>query len=271
MTNYTLHPADSDLSLNASFRSWANSVWAANRTGPFSIATGNAAAWLPYPVVSSRSAEVARNLSSQNHAAYQPADTDATVVAGYRAQMAAYAAALRSNGTAFYNSVFTGGPNSGILVMLHPLSRGTVNIDPARPAGEPLVDYRALSNPLDAAIMADLIRFNRRVFNTTANRGFAPSEVQPGDSVASEDDLKAYLAQTLSPSEFHPVGTCAMLPRELGGVVDESLRVYGVKHLRIVDGSIMPTLPGANTCQTVYAVAEKVSICGGRPWHSELT
>ncbi len=90
---------------------------------------------------------MARNLSSQNHAAYQPADTDATVVAGYRAQMAAYAAALRSNGTAFYNSVFTGGPNSGILVMLHPLSRGTVNIDPARPAGEPLVDYRALSKP----------------------------------------------------------------------------------------------------------------------------
>ncbi|KLU87079.1 hypothetical protein MAPG_06084 [Magnaporthiopsis poae ATCC 64411] len=50
-----------------------------------------------------------------------------------------------------------------------------------------------------------------------------------------------------------------MLPRELGGVVDQQLKVYGVKKLRIVDGSIMPTLPGANTCQTVYAVAEKAA------------
>jgi Choline dehydrogenase and related flavoproteins len=49
-----------------------------------------------------------------------------------------------------------------------------------------------------------------------------------------------------------------MLPRELGGVVDEELRVYGVTGLRVVDASIMPTLPGANTCQTVYAIAEKV-------------
>lgn len=51
-----------------------------------------------------------------------------------------------------------------------------------------------------------------------------------------------------------------MLPREFGGVVDEELRVYGVTGLRVVDASIMPTLPGGNTCQTVYAVAEKVSL-----------
>jgi choline dehydrogenase len=52
------------------------------------------------------------------------------------------------------------------------------------------------------------------------------------------------------PMEYHPSGTCAMLPLELGGVVDEALRV--------VDASVMPMLPGANTCQTVYAIAEKV-------------
>jgi choline dehydrogenase-like flavoprotein len=50
-----------------------------------------------------------------------------------------------------------------------------------------------------------------------------------------------------------------MLPRELGGVVDEELRVYGVRGLRVVDASVMSTLVGGNTCQTVYAIAEKVS------------
>jgi choline dehydrogenase len=62
----------------------------------------------------------------------------------------------------------------------------------------------------------------------------------------------------ITPTEYHPSGTCAMLPRELGGVVDETLKVYDVGGLRIVDASVIPTLPGANTCQTVYAIAEKV-------------
>lgn len=41
-------------------------------------------------------------------------------------------------------------------------------------------------------------------------------------------------------SHFHPVGNCAMLPREKGGVVDEKLKVYGVKGLRICDAKHFP-------------------------------
>ena len=50
-----------------------------------------------------------------------------------------------------------------------------------------------------------------------------------------------------------------MMPRELGGVVDEDLLVYGAKNLRIIDAGIQPVLIGATTCQTVYAVAEKIA------------
>ena len=50
-----------------------------------------------------------------------------------------------------------------------------------------------------------------------------------------------------------------MMPRELGGVVDEDLFVYGAKKLRVIDAGIQPTLIGATTCQTVYAVAEKIA------------
>lgn len=244
-------------------------MWAENKTGPNSIAAGNAAAWLPFPVISSRYEEIAANLSVQDHAAQLAPETDRTVVAGYKAQMQSYAAALRSNKTAFYGSVIVPGRGSGNLIDLHPLSRGTVNIDVTDPEGkEPVVDYRALSNPLDTAILVDLIRFARRYyFNNTVNAQFEPQETRPGDSVTSESDLAGYVASTLSPSEFHPVGTCAMMPRELGGVVDEKLKVYGVSGLRVVDGSMMPTLPGANTCQTVYAVAEKVSgFSGSECW-----
>lgn len=50
-----------------------------------------------------------------------------------------------------------------------------------------------------------------------------------------------------------------MMPRELGGVVDEDLLVYDAKNLRIIDAGIQPTLIGATTAQTVYAVAEKIA------------
>jgi choline dehydrogenase len=234
---------------NATFRAWAQQVWAA---------------WLSFPVISSRADEIATALEAQNHAAYLPSDADETVAAGYRAQMLAYAAALRSNGSAFYNLVITGGPSNGILVDLHPLSRGTVNIDTSDPWNRPpRVDYRALSNPLDAVVMAELVRFTRRYYlENPLTSAWGPTEISPGRNVQTDAQFAEWLERTLSPTEYHPSGTCAMLPRELGGVVDEELKVYGVEGLRVVDASIMSTLVGGNTCQTVYAVAEKVRHLG---------
>ncbi|KAK3291154.1 uncharacterized protein B0H64DRAFT_43339 [Chaetomium fimeti] len=260
-SNFTFHPAPEDAVLDRNFSSWVDTVWKANRTGPNSIATGNGAAWLPFPVISARSENISAALSAQNHTLSLPPDTDPTVAAGYRAQMLSYATALRNNDTAFYNLVISGANTNSILVALHPLSRGTVNIDPTDPYHlEPLVDYRALSNPLEAPIIADLIRFTRRYYlDNPRTRAWAATEQAPGEAVQTDEQFAENLARTLNPSEYHPAGTCAMMPRELGGVVDEELRVYGVEGLRVVDASVFPTLPGGNTCQSVYAVAEKAA------------
>jgi len=175
------------------------------------------------------------------------------------------AAAIRSKNTAFYNHVLTGSASSGTIVDLHPLSRGTVNINVSNPFNsEPVVDYRVLSNPVDLDVMVEIVRFTKRYYFETRLKELSPRQVQPPSYVNEPEDIKGYLRDSISPSYFHPVGTCAMMPRELGGVVDEKLKVYGVKRLRVVDASIMPVLVGANTCQSTYAIAEKAS----RPYSS---
>lgn len=50
-----------------------------------------------------------------------------------------------------------------------------------------------------------------------------------------------------------------MMPREVGGVVDSELRVYGTKNLRVVDASVFPLIPRGNIQSSVYAVAEKAA------------
>lgn len=60
-------------------------------------------------------------------------------------------------------------------------------------------------------------------------------------------------------SSWHPVGTCAMLPKAEGGVVDERLRVYGVKNLLVVDACIIPLHIRGNIASAGYAIAEKAS------------
>jgi len=87
--------------------------------------------------------------------------------------------------------------------------------------------------------------------------------------VQTDEQIREFIRDNLGPSTFHPVGTNPMMPLELGGVVDQELRVYGVRNLRVVDASVIPLIPGAYTQQTTYAIGEKVcgaSMRGVRGW-----
>lgn len=213
-------------------------------------------------VVSDDAEALATKLEQQNFASILPTGADSTVVAGYEAQMKALSAQIRSGKSAFARVQFQA--QSGVQgpVLMQPLSRGTININTTDPWNtKPVVDFRALSNPVESDIFVDLIKFYRQYnFNTSLASGYSPVEFIPGSNVTSEQDLKSFISSSLSPTDYHPVGTCSMLPQELGGVVDQTLRVYGVKNLRVIDGSVIPMLPSANTCQPIYAIAEKVSL-----------
>ncbi|KAM0351690.1 hypothetical protein ACHAPU_002700 [Fusarium lateritium] len=87
----------------------------------------------------------------------------------------------------------------------------------------------------------------------------SPNETTHGVDIVSLEDLSAWTSEGLKPTDYHLAGTATIMPLKLGGVVDQQLRVYGIKNLRVIDASIMPTLPGANTCQPMYAIAEKAA------------
>src|SRR6266487_2911614 len=71
-------------------------------------------------------------------------------------------------------------------------------------------------------------------------------EVVPGAAVQSDEGILAHITNTAIPI-WHASGTCAMLPKEKGGVVDSTLKVYGIKGLRIVDASIFLVVPDQHT------------------------
>ncbi len=78
--------------------------------------------------------------------------------------------------------------------------------------------------------------------------------------------LGSAFARNTTLSIYHPVGTCAILPKRCGGVVDPVLRVYGVKGLRVVDASVMAILPSAHIQTAVYGIAERAAEIIAKEW-----
>ncbi|KAF5534571.1 choline dehydrogenase mitochondrial [Fusarium napiforme] len=142
-----------------------------------------------------------------------------------------------------------------IGVVMHPLSRGSVHINPSDPAGKPTINPNYLSNSHDVEAVLQTVKYNRKIANTEPMRSIWVDEYEPGLDVKTDEQLKDYVLRTTL-SIFHPSGTCAMLPKADGGVVDAKLKVYGTENLRVVDASVIPLLISAHIQTAVYGIAE---------------
>jgi choline dehydrogenase-like flavoprotein len=143
------------------------------------------------------------------------------------------------------------------FAMLRPHSRGTVRLASSDPTAAPLVDPGFLTDERDVTFMLRAARAARDVGAATALEAWRDTEVIPGPHVTTDRQLHAYLRQSVG-TYFHPVGTCRM-GADTDAVTDTELRVHGVDDLRVVDASVMPSLPAANTNATVFAIAEKAA------------
>ncbi|KAG6827723.1 hypothetical protein H0H93_015398 [Arthromyces matolae] len=82
--------------------------------------------------------------------------------------------------------------------------------------------------------------------------------IAPAAGVTSIDDLSEFIKASFSYTN-HIQGTALLAPREVGGVVDSNLKVYGTQNVYVVDASVLPVQPAAHTQATVYALAERAA------------
>jgi choline dehydrogenase-like flavoprotein len=142
--------------------------------------------------------------------------------------------------------------------IMHPTSRGRTHINSSDPLAPPVIDPQLLSNEFDQQLMLEILRFVLNLEKHPVFSGLISERASPAPNVQSDDDLMNYIRETASIA-FHMLGTAPMASRELGGVVDSSLKVYGTTNLRVVDCSVIPLQIAAHTQATVYAIAERAA------------
>ena len=144
---------------------------------------------------------------------------------------------------------------TAVICLLQPDSRGWMELASADPADKPRITLNVMATKRDADTLARGVRIVRQLYATPPLADLISHETFPGPDVQSDAEIDAFLRNNLI-TTHHSVGTCTM---GIGShcVVDPQLRVRGIEGLRIVDASIMPTVPGGNTNAPSIMVGEK--------------
>lgn len=139
---------------------------------------------------------------------------------------------------------------------------GEVTLRSPDPRDTPLVNFRYFEEGSDVGgqdldSVVDGIKFSRLMTQPLVRRGLVAEEELPGTAVQSDDDLRQYVRDHAW--GHHASCTCAIGPREQGGVLTSDFRVHGTRGLRVVDASIFPRIPGFFIVSAIYMAGEKAA------------
>ena len=144
-----------------------------------------------------------------------------------------------------------------LTVLLHPASRGSIELASADPRQPVRIRANYLAAPEDAQTLVAGIRIARDVIRQSPLESFRGDEIVPGPKAEDDAALLAYVRSAAS-TLHHAAGTCRMGVDEQS-VVDAELRVRGVEALRVVDASVMPDLVSGNINACVLMIAERAA------------
>lgn len=140
---------------------------------------------------------------------------------------------------------------------LRPQSKGWLHAQGTDPMLDPAIEPNYLADELDRRAMLEALRLSRQVMAQAAIGPYAKRETRPGIDVQDDEALLHYIRQC-GQTSWHPIGTCRM-GSDATAVVDPQLRVRGVDRLRVVDSSIMPSMPSSNTNIPSIMIGEKAA------------
>ncbi|HEU02476.1 MAG TPA: choline dehydrogenase, partial [Aurantimonas coralicida] len=142
---------------------------------------------------------------------------------------------------------------------LRPTSRGSIHLTGARPEDAPDIAPNYLSTDEDRQVAVDSLKWARRIVEQSPLAHYRPEEYKPGAHVTSDADMLV-AAGDLGTTIFHPVGTAKMgIEGDPMAVLDERLRVRGIRGLRVADASVMPSITSGNTNSPTIMIAEKAA------------
>ena len=147
-----------------------------------------------------------------------------------------------------------------------PDSIGYVRAKSADPFAAPIIQPNYLAAESDRRVLLAGMKIARKLISSPPLQKYYDREEFPGTQAQSDEDLMT-AAKQRGTTTFHLMGTCRMAPdNDPTAVVDDQLRVRGLEGLRIVDASIMPTMPSANLNASVLMLAEKAAdMIRGKP------
>ena len=138
-----------------------------------------------------------------------------------------------------------------------PESLGYVRARNKNPFEKPQIQPNYLSHEEDRRVLLAGIKISRRLMNTEALAPYFDYEGYPGAHVQKDDELLD-VARQRSTTLYHLMGTCRMATKtDPTAVVDDQLCIHGLQNVRVIDASIMPSMPSANLNAAVMMIAEK--------------
>ena len=149
----------------------------------------------------------------------------------------------------------------GLPVALErPRARGRLSLASADPGTQPLIHLNYASNPEDLRRLLEGVRLAWRIAHEPEiEHHVTRVALLSEETLGSDEALASYVHATVA-TQFHPTGTARMGPTgDPTAVVDQHCRLRGVENLRVVDASIMPTIPRANINLTCIMIAERLA------------
>jgi len=140
--------------------------------------------------------------------------------------------------------------------LLKPKSRGKVTLRSSNPLDSPQIQPNFLSEAEDLQILLKGAKIALKIIRQSAFEPYLEKIIAPL-SYQNDQEIIEHIKKSIE-TVYHPVGTCKMGNDDMA-VVDDRLRVHGLKGLRVVDASIMPEIVSGNTNAPVYMIAEKAA------------